>query len=93
MPIQKGDAEDVPVIESQAYVVGRVQSPQGHPAVRPDYQRLYSQGWEVIFFPAGWDTPERGQDPTPQWLALVERRIAALAEPAVTRSCADHATR
>jgi hypothetical protein len=58
-------------------------------AVRAAYQRLYGQGWEVIFtLPAG-TSPSVAKTQHAEWLALVERRIAALGLPAVS---ADDAT-
>lgn len=55
-------------------------------AVRAAYQKLYGQGWEVIFtLPAG-TSPSIAKTQHAEWLALVERRIAALAVPAVTNA-------
>jgi hypothetical protein len=47
-------------------------------AVRAAYQRLYGQGWEVIFsLPAG-TSPSVAKTRHAEWLALVEHRIATL---------------
>jgi hypothetical protein len=66
-------------------------------AVRAAYQRLYGQGWEVIFsLPAG-TCPSVAKTQHAEWLALVERRIAVLqsngtnapTQPALTMRQAD----
>jgi integrase len=66
-------------------------------AVRAAYQRLYGQGWEAVFsLPAG-TSPSVAKTQYTEWLALVERRIAALqsngtnapTQPALTMQQAD----
>jgi integrase len=66
-------------------------------AVRAAYQKLYGQGWEVIFsLPAG-TSPSVAKAQHAEWLALVERRVAALqsngtnapTQPALTMQQAD----
>jgi integrase len=55
-------------------------------AVRSAYQRLYGRGWEVIFsLPAGTSLSV-AKTKHAEWLALIERRIATLAVPAVTNA-------
>jgi hypothetical protein len=55
-------------------------------AVRAAYQRLYGQGWEVIFTCPAGTSPSVAKTKHAEWLALIERRIATLAVPAVTNA-------
>jgi integrase len=47
------------------------------PDVRADYARLYGQRWEAIFSAPASTLPAEAKAAHAEWLALVERRIAA----------------
>jgi integrase len=87
LPIQKGSTEVFRVSNLKKIKSGAFKARKAIPAaVRAAYQKLYGQGWEVIFsMPAG-TPPTVAKAKHAEWLALVERRIAALAEPAATNA-------
>ena len=98
LPIQKGSTEMFRVSNMKKIKSGAFKARKAIPAaVRAAYQKLYGQSWEVIFtLPAG-TSPSVAKAQHAEWLALVERRIAALqtngtnapSPPAFTQQQAD----
>jgi hypothetical protein len=85
LPIHKGSTEMFRVSNLKKIKGGAFKARKAIPAaVRAAYQKLYGQGWEVIFSAPPGTPSSVAKAQYAEWLALVERRIANLQAQAST---------